>query len=384
MSSLYPSTAQPNRGIFVETRLRKLVATGRIEARVIAPVPWFPFRGSRFGSYGAFAATPRSDVRHGIPVSYPRYLIVPKLSLQYQAQSYLRALRTALRTQQLSCADFDLIDAQYFYPDGVAGVALARELAKPVAVTALGSDLNIIADLPGARASVQDALKTANQVITVSEALATRARELGAPASRVTVLRNGVDPELFRPADGAKWRALAPTAKPLLLSVANLVPLKGHDLTIRTLKEIDGAELLIAGEGPQRRALEALAAQIGVTHRVHFLGRLAQTELAALYSAADIFVLASEREGWPNVLLEAMACGTPVVSSKVGGVPEFVDTRETGVLVGARSVTGFAAGIRQLFASLPVRATVRAHALKFGWDDVISRQVALYYRLAGA
>jgi glycosyltransferase involved in cell wall biosynthesis len=378
LTTLYPNAASPNQAVFVENRLLRIVRTGEVSARVVAPVPWFPFRGARLGRYGQYAATPREEERSGIRITHPRFLVAPRVGLSLQSATYLAAARREVQRLAARGYEFDLIDAHYLYPDGVAATRLGRELGKPVVVTARGTDLNVIADLSGPGRQIRRAFAQMDMLIAVSAALAERACALGMPRERVAVLRNGVDTDLFRPVDGARWRALVPNGGPLILSVGNLIPLKGHDLIIRALAELDGAHLLIAGQGDELRNLQNLARGLGLAERVHFLGSIAHGELASVYSAADLLVLASEREGWPNVLLEAMACGTPAVATRVGGIPEIITAPEAGVLIEDRSPKGIAAGVQWLLQHRPSREKVRAHAQKFGWDDTIQKQVALY------
>jgi glycosyltransferase involved in cell wall biosynthesis len=378
ITTLYPNSAMPNHAVFVENRLLRIVRTGEVSARVVAPVPWFPFRGARFGRYGLYAATPREEERSGIQITHPRFLVVPKIGLGLQSGAYLAAARREVQRLSARGFEFDLIDSHYLYPDGVAATRLGRELGKPVVVTARGTDLNVIADLAEPGRQIRRAFAEMDRLITVSAALGERACALGMPQERVAVLRNGVDTDLFRPVDGARWRALAPSGATLILSVGNLIPLKGHDLIIRALAELEGAHLLIAGQGAELRNLQNLADGLGFAQRVHFLGSVAHGELPSVYSAADLLVLASEREGWPNVLLEAMACGTPVVATRVGGIPEIVTAPEAGVLIQDRSPKAIAAGVRWLLQHRPSRERIRAHAQKFGWDDTIEKQVALY------
>jgi glycosyltransferase involved in cell wall biosynthesis len=147
---------------------------------------------------------------------------------------------------------------------------------------------------------------------------------------------------------------------------------------IRALRDLPDASLLIAGDGPIRGQLEALAGSLGLASRVHFLGSVAHKELPAVYSAVDLLILASEREGWPNVLLEAMACGTPVVATRVGGVPEIVTAPEAGLMIEERAPAAIAAGVQRLLRIRAGAEKVRAHAQGFSWDDTIARQVALY------
>jgi glycosyltransferase involved in cell wall biosynthesis len=381
LTTLYPNASTPTRAIFVENRLRRIVEMGGVSARVVSPLPWFPSRDPRFGAYAAFAAAPREEVRHGIRITHPRYLVMPKVCTSLQAWTYLIAARREAEQVIEEGFPFDLIDAHYVYPDGVAAAWLGRQMGKPVVVTARGTDLNVIASLPGPGRQIRRAFDRIARLIAVSDALAERARSLGMPGDRIVVLRNGVDTSLFRPVDGSRWRMLAPGATPLLLSVGNLVHLKGHDLVIRALVELENAHLLIAGGGPEQRKLEALGKRLSVAERVHFLGVVPHEELAAVYSAADLLVLASEREGWPNVLLEAMACGTPAVAARVGGTPEIVTAPEAGVLIEERSARGIVAAVKRLLSELPARSEVRAHAQRYGWDDTIAKQVALYHEV---
>jgi glycosyltransferase involved in cell wall biosynthesis len=215
-------------------------------------------------------------------------------------------------------------------------------------------------------------------VISVCQALKDRLVAIGVAEQHIHVLRNGVDLELFRPRDRAVARARYDLRRPTLLSVGHLIPRKAHDIAIRALAQIADAELLIVGEGPERCALVHLAGRTGVAGRVRFLGQLPQDELPDIYSAADVLVLASAREGWANVLLEAMACGTPVVASNVWGTPEVVASRDAGLLVDERSGAAFAAAIGRLLANRPDRAGTRAYAEQFSWEQTTAGQLDLF------
>lgn len=142
-STLYPNVAQPSHGIFVENRLRHLVASGQVQSRVIAPVPWFPFSHARFGDYARYAKVPKEEQRHGIVITHPRYPLIPKIGMSltpwFMAQAFLAELKGGKNSD-----DFDLIDAHYFYPDGVAAAIVAKRLNKPLVIMARGTDLNLI------------------------------------------------------------------------------------------------------------------------------------------------------------------------------------------------------------------------------------------------
>lgn len=381
-SSLFPNSRQASHGIFVENRLRQLLAFApEIEARVVAPVPWFPLKSPRFGEYARYAAVERSAVRNGVEVLYPRYPVIPKVGMRLAPWLMYQAVRGAVRAVRDSGFDFDLIDAHYFYPDGVAAMRLAAEFGRPFTVTGRGTDLNLIPNYPGPRRLIRQTADAASCCITVSDSLRRRLTEMGVASSRVTVLRNGVDLEFFRPAtDRVSLREELGYCQRTLLSVGNLVELKGHDLVIAALCDLPEVSLVIAGDGPQEAELRLLADQKSLGDRVRFVGRLDPASLRQHYQAADALVLASSREGWANVLLESMACGTPVVATAVGGTPEVVAEAAAGQLTRDRSAAAVADAIRALLADPPDRAATRAYAEGFSWDDTSRGQLEIFRR----
>ena len=379
-SSLFPSSVRPVHGIFVETRLRELIKSGEVEAKVVAPVPWFPFKSPRFGQYAQFAATPRKEHRNGLEVHHPRFALLPKVGMHMAPHAMALGALPTIKRLQADGFDFDLIDAHYYYPDGVAASLLARWLKKPYFVTARGSDINLIAEMPRPRRRMLAAAQAAAGSIGVSQALADRLVALGAPREKVHTLRNGVDPDRFapQPRDVARRRLGLSDSGTCFLMVGNLVELKGHAIAIAALAKLPGTVLLVVGAGPQEGALRALAQGLGVQERVRFVGPVAQADLKWWYSAADVLLLCSSREGWPNVLLEAMACGTPVISTAVSGTPEMVNSPEAGVLMVRRDVDALLNAWQSLRASNPSRAATRAHALRFAWSSTSQGQLALF------
>ncbi|MBI5164556.1 MAG: glycosyltransferase family 4 protein [Magnetospirillum sp.] len=380
VSSLFPNPRQAVHGVFVENRLRHLAASGAVDIRVVAPVPWFPSAAPLFGRWAAFAGVPPFETRHGLPVWHPRHAVIPKLGMSAAPALMVLGLRRLVRRLWQE-APFDLIDAHYFYPDGVAAAWLGRALGVPVAITGRGTDLTLIPRHPAARAQIRWAAARAAACITVCRALAAPLQALGVPAEKVHVLRNGVDLDRFRPGDRAAARARLGLDGPVLLSVGLLIERKGHHLTIDALAGLPGLTLLIAGAGPERNALERRAHGNGVADRVRFLGEVPHADLAELYTAADALVLASSREGWANVLLEAMACGTPVVATDIWGTAEAVGDPAAGLLVGERSAVALAEAIRRLLAAPPDRAATRRHAERFGWEATTRGQLDLFAAL---
>lgn len=380
-TSLFPNAEQPRHGLFVAERLRHLCASGRVEATVVAPVPWFPSRSRRFGRYGAYARVPAREIRDGITVLHPRYPAIPRVGMSVAPALMAAGVRACVSDL---APRVDVIDAHYFYPDGVAAVALGRKLRKPVVVTARGTDLNVIPDHALPRAQIRRAARDAAGLITVSGALRERLVALGVPRERVQVLRNGVDLARFAPLDRDAIRARLGLAGPVLLAVGNLVPEKNHALALAALGHLPGATLLVAGDGPLRGALEAQAARLGVAARVRMPGGVTQDALAGYYNAADALLLTSAREGMPNVVLEALACGTPVVATPVGGVPEVIATPEAGRLAKESTAEGVADAVRTLLADPPARADTRRYAERFGWEETTRGQIELFDRVVRA
>ena len=381
-SSLYPNTAKPNHGVFVENRLRHLLASGEVTSTVVAPVPYFPSRHPLFGEWARHAAVPAADTRHGISILHPRYLSLPRIGMSLAPCQMYHAMVPVLRRLLAAGQRFDAIDAHYFYPDGVAAVWLGRTFGLPVVVTARGSDVTQLPEYRIPRRLIGGVIAHAAAMITVSAALKDALMAMGAPADKVTVLRNGVDTALFHPpADRDASRRDFGLTRKSLISVGLLVARKGHDRTIEAMAKLPDYELTIVGEGPERDRLAALIARLGLTDRVWLLGPRPHKELPALFGAADASVLSSSREGWANVLLESMACGTPVVASNIPGNPEVVRTRDAGVIAPDNTPDGIAAGVRVLFDSLPNRAATRAYAEPFGWDDTTAGQLAVFRRV---
>jgi teichuronic acid biosynthesis glycosyltransferase TuaC len=387
-STLYPSSARPIHGIFVETRLRELLGVGGVETRVVAPVPWFPSANPRWGEYARYARTPLRETRNGIAVLHPRYPLLPKIGMTTAPLLLALASIPALRRVRREGFDFDVIDAHYYYPDGVAAALLARWFRRPVTITARGTDLNLIPDHALPRRMIRWAAGQADASIGVCSALMDVLRGWGIDAQRLHVMRNGVDLERFRPLPPATSRVeLGIEGAPVLLSVGHLIERKGHHLAVgampMVLRQHPQARLLIVGEGGERGRLEALARELGVASRVTLAGAVPNDRLARWYSAADALILASSREGWANVLLEAMACGTPVAATRIWGTPEVVADDRVGLLVDRRDAACLADSLLELLARPRDRAFVRRYAEGFSWAQTSRAQLELFTRLAG-
>ena len=377
-TTLFPNAVEPNNGIFVEQRLRHLAASGRVEARVVAPVPWFPSRAPIFGRYAGFARVPPRETRFGIPVEHPRYGLLPKIGLSTAPFLLARGAWKAVRQLVDSGFDFDVIDAHFYYPDGVAAAMIARRIGKPLFITARGTDVNLYPRHAVARRLMLWAERQASGSIAVAGALRDAMIAMGMRSDRIYVLRNGVDLSRFRPHAPAEARAHLGWHGKTALSVGYLIERKGHHFAIEALRLLPDWRLAIVGSGEWEQRLRDLARDTGVADRVQFVGAVRQDSLPLYYSAADLLVLASSREGMANVLLEALACGTPAVATNAWGNPEVIRVPEAGELMQDRSAAELAAAVRRLEARSVDRAATRRYAETLGWDATTAGQLELF------
>ena len=380
VSTLYPNSQQPAHGIFVENRLRWLTKDGRVKATVIAPVPWAP-PVVRNPEFTKLRRVPRQEDRNGVIVHHPRYLVIPKIGMNLTPYTLYRSIDRQVRRLLQSGERFDIIDAHYFYPDGVAAAMLSRKFRIPVVITARGTDVNLIPQFRRPRQLILKAAEQAGALITVCQALKDQLVTLGVPGSKVTSLRNGVDLAQFRPLGRDDLRRKWQVDGFVLASVGLLIERKGHHLVIEALASLPDATLLIAGAGPDRAKLEGQAKALGVDRRVRFLGAIDPMSLTEVYNCADALVLASSREGWANVLLESMACGTPVIATAVWGTPEVVAAAEAGLLIEHRDSASIANAITRLRSNMPDREATRHYAEKFDWQPTTEGQISIFRAL---
>jgi teichuronic acid biosynthesis glycosyltransferase TuaC len=385
-STVFPNAAQPHHGVFVRERMRGLPAD--VEVRVVAPTPWFPFvAGLRPGFR---PEVPREEVQDGVQVLHPRFLSFPGLFKCLDGLlMFLSALPTVIRLRR--DFRFEMIDAHFVYPEGLAAALLGLVLRVPVTITLRGM-LPLLVPFRLRRPQLRFALRRAARVIAVSESLKRDAVALGVPAEKVRVIENGIDPALFRPVDRVEARRSLglPKYGPLLVSVGTLAPRKGFHLVMEAMAKLKRRWptlrfAILGGDGPEGAMgaeLRQLATRLRIEDRVIFAGPRRREELAAWYGAADLFVLATAHEGCPNVVLESLACGTPVVATPVGNIPELLDSPEVGLVV-ERTVEALAAGLDEALERGWDRDRVRARVADRTWE-VVGREQAEELRAAAA
>lgn len=363
LSTLFPDASRPGFGGFVERQTRALAARPEVEVTVVAPrgLPPFPLR--RHPRYRALAALPERETWNGLAVWRPNFLNLPGTGGRHHVAMLARALRPLLRRLRAE-RGFDVIDAEFFFPDGPAAVALGRALGVPVSIKARGSDVHVWGRAKATAAQVIGAGRAADGLLAVSAAMRADMAALGMPGDRIAVHRTGVDP-VFGTHERAAARVALGISRPLVLAVGALTANKGHDVLVRAVAELPQVQLWIAGEGPERARLTALIGSLALGERVRLLGNRPHAELPVLHAAANVFALASASEGLANVWVEALASGTPVVTTDVGGAREVV-TDEVGRLV-ARTPAAFAAALSELLAAPPPAAWVKAAVAGYSW-----------------
>src|SRR5689334_5138950 len=275
-TTLYPNSARPRHGIFVEQRLRHLLESGEVESRVVAPSAWFPSGNPRFGEWSVFGRVPKREERHGIEILHPRYLLVPKVGMSLAPLAMALAARPALERMLRRGFDFDVIDAHYLYPEGVAAALLGFWLGKPVIASVLGDDVITLPRFRLPRRMILWAVGRSAGVSAVCAALRDRLVEVGAPPEKVRVVLNGVDLQLFRPVDREAVRRRLGLSGRVLVTVGHLTRRKGQHLAVEALREMPGTTLLLAGDGWMEGPLRERARELGVAERVRFLGHVEQ------------------------------------------------------------------------------------------------------------
>jgi teichuronic acid biosynthesis glycosyltransferase TuaC len=372
-TSLFPNSIDREHGIFVYQRVTHLAARSGNLLEVIAPVPYFPkwLPTSRWKTARNLPTWERLDE---LIVHHPRYFLLPKVSMPLHGLLMYWGTLPLVRNLH-AAARFDCIDAHYVYPDGFAAVLLGKALNLPVMVTARGTDINVYPSLRMIRPMIRWTLRNALICAAVSSALKEKMAQVGDVSIPIHVIPNGVDALRFQPVDPNEARRLLRIEHqgPVVVAVGSLIEQKGHQLLVRAIELISGrhpnVHLYILGHGPYLKTLERLIETLGLNGRVHLAGKRPNEELKLWFSMATMSCLASSREGWPNVVSESLACGTPVIATKAGGIPEILNRPELGILV-ERTPESIAAGLEEGLSRTWERNSISRHALARTWDTV--------------
>ncbi len=386
LSTLYPNAANPRFGTFVARSLEALAKRGDWRVTVISPIGLPPIA---LGRYRPLAELPAQADEGGITVYRPHFTLIPRIGARRNAAAIARAVLPLARRIHAE-APIDMLDAQFFFPDGPAAAEVARTMKLPLSIKARGSDISFWGEQGFARSQMLDAACTASGLLAVSRDLAEQMALMGMDAEKITVHYTGLDRDRFRPFAHQQLRSqlsrelgfILPENVPVLACVGALIERKGQGIAIAALAAIPDARLILIGKGEDEAQLRMLATSQGVADRVHFAGSIDHDLLPLILSAADVMVLPTVSEGLANAWVEALACGTPVVTTDVGGARELITGDTAGRLV-ERNVEAVAAGIKEVLAAPPPREAVAALTEAFSWDANAAALAAHYARLLG-
>ena len=385
ITNLFPDSQEPNRGIFNYHIAKELQEWCNVT--VIAPVSWFPKTRllKRFVSWHRRAQLPEQENIHGIEVYHSRYVVIPKLlgflhgiSLYISIKNLVKSLHEKKK--------FDLINAHWIYPDGVASVQVARKLNLPIMLTAHGCDINLYSNFFLRRIQIRDALQKSNSISVVSPALKQKIIDLGVSENKVQVIPNGVDLDQFAPIDQTSCRkqlGLTLNNK-IILFVGALEPVKGLEYLLEAMVQIrslyQNLIVAIVGDGPLYKVLVQMTEKLNLNNNVLFFGAKKHDEVPIWMNACDLFCLPSIREGWPCVIMEALACGKPVVASKVGGIPNILNEKN-GYLVKPQDVEQLAEGIGKALQHSWDPKKIRDTVYEFSWKASAKKYYVEYQNL---
>jgi len=357
VSNLFPDEAENYRGLDNATLLHELRKS--CDVRIISPRPTLPWK-SHFRK-------PRAMDRSFSPI-YLEYPYVPKLGSLFNHHFFTRAIREPLRNLRNEFC-FDVILVSWTFPDACAVARVAEEMNVPFVTIVQGSDAHAYLHMPLRRKVIVESLNCASSVITRSAKLAELLANAGVRKDRLHPVYNGVDLETFRPAEKYKARQELGLAQvPTILFVGNFLPVKNPLLLIQAHAQIDPpVQLVMIGGGPLESEMRSAVATLGSSNRVIFAGRKTAVEVARYMQAADLLCLSSENEGVPNVVLEALATGIPVVSTDVGGIGEILNQEFLGSLVPKGNREELTKALQTWLASEVDAKRIRNYAEQFSW-----------------
>lgn len=389
-TTLCPNPMQPFYGLFNRERIRALA--NFCELRVVAPVPWFmSVKLLRQYYYKNPSQVSNHENLGDLDIFHPRYLVIPKVMKSSDGFLMYYSLRKFLKNLHNEFA-FELIDAYYAYPDGVAAGYLAKTLGIPYTVSVLGSDITLFGKEWLRGTLIRRCLLDARRVLCVSDSLKTELiTTLSIPSEKIEVIHNGVDCQKFHPIAkiDARNRLNLPTNAHIILSVGHLRELKGFHLLIEAIQTLQHENagllplklLIVGGDYPWDPTYkDRLVRQIDendLYEQVVLTGAKSPDELHYWYSAADIFCLVSSREGCPNVVLESLACGTPVVATPVGDIPKLIPKPELGTLV-ERNVESIRQGIAEALERKWNHESIVEYTQQFSWKQTSAKICKIY------
>lgn len=370
ISTLFPCAGRSQFGIFVANQMKTVAKLDGIKVTMMNPIGIPPWPLSLRKPYADLKRVPKTSEFDELTVHHRHFRSIPGSGADGNPKRIAAALLPEIRKLHAK-QPFDLVDAQFFFPDGPAAAIIARALKLPLSIKARGADIHYWSGRPKARRQILEAAQQAAGLLAVSQALRSDMVALGMPQEWINVHYTGLDHDIFKPFGRADARALlsnVPLDKnPLLVTTGALTARKGQRFVIEALAKLPGVRLALAGGGEDEKQLRSLAAKLRVADRVHFLGVVKHSELPLLLAAADAMVLPSASEGLANAWIEALACGTPLVICDAGGATEVVQDATAGRVV-KRNAEAIAAAVSDILAKPVSQQAVASNASRFRWD----------------
>ena len=390
ISTLFPCPARPAFGKFVANQMAAVALLDEVDLVMVNPIGIPPWPLSKREPYRTLIQCPETSQLGGITVHHPRFTTIPRFGVDGNPARIVRAIMPLVRRLHAE-QPFDLVDAQFYFPDGPAAQMIAVALGLPFTVKARGADIHYWGTRPRALRQMLACGAAAARQLTVSTELGRDMVALGLPEQSLRVHYTGLDRTRFHPRPRAKARAeiahqlglSLPDEAPLLVCPGALIARKGHAIAVEALAHLPGAHLALVGMGEELAALRARARHPDVAGRVHILGQISHDDLPVLLAAANAMVLPSASEGLANVWVEALGCGTPLVIPDIGGAREVVLEPSAG-RIAARDPIAIAAAITDLLRAPHGQAEVAAHAARFSWQENARALVALWREAAQA
>jgi len=387
LTHLFPNCKQKQHGVFIKERVQALAKHASIQ--VVAPVPWFPPL-KLFKKWYFYSQIPKHEIIDGVAVFHPRFLLVPKIGRYLTGLFYFFCILNIILKRQRQFG-FDILDVHWAYPDGFAGALFAELLHKPIMITVRGTDINLFPQDKILRKMIVYALRKSNRVTTVSKALAEKVKDLGISQHKIKVIPNGVDISKFRLMDkkAARKELSLAVEKTILLTVGYQVECKGFHYLVDAVEHLvkndnslDILLLIVGGANAQSGSypeyLKNHIQKVKMNGHVRLIDNQPHQTLYKWYNAADLFCLASSREGWPNVLFESLACGTPVVATAVGGVPEVISSQNYGYLVANQDKIELAGAIGKALKKKWHTQSLVEYAKLNTWNNVAANLLSEY------
>lgn len=379
ITSIFPNPMEVTKGIYIYKQVKALAKITPVIA--VAPVPFFP-SWIKHKKYDIYARIPYREERGDLTIIHPRYLVIPKIGRSLYGLLYLISIFRTFNALKRSF-DPDVCISYWAYPDGYAAVLLSKLFNIPALVSCRGCDVNDLKEGTIRWRMVRWALRKSKKIFAVSRAMSHVVRSIGVNEEAVKVIPNGIDTATFRAMDRMTSRntvglEMLNGDKRVVLYCGRLSAEKGPDLLLDAVKILNeegkNIHLLYTGDGPLKLLLHQKVSRYRLEDSVTFLGEVGHSQIPYIINSCELLCLPSLSEGWPNTLMEAMACGIPVVATVVGGVPEIVSSGKLGILVPPGDSSRLARAISDALARSWDRNLIRE---QFGWRswDVVASEI---------